>query len=549
MSVNLKTIYAFAREMHSKNINKPIQYGTAGFRTKATDLDYVMFRMGVLAALRSRVKNTAVIGLMITASHNPEEDNGIKLVDPHGEMLEQSWEVLATQLANVSDSELEATVEKIVKDLNIDLNLKANVFIGMDTRYSSPSLCKAAVDGVLSIRGSPREFGIVSTPMLHYFVLCANTDQAYGKPTEEGYYTKLITAFKTLRGDVTSNGKYSPKFIFDGANGVGGKKMVQFQKRLGDSIDVDIYNNGKGKLNFKCGADFVKVQQCSPHGIPIEKNVRCVSVDGDADRVVYHFVDDNDVFHLLDGDRIATLLAGFLMEKVKATGLDIGFGLVQTAYANGASTRYITDELRVSVACVPTGVKHLHHRAQDFDIGVYFEANGHGTVLFSNDAKLKLKYASLDSSLEESQINAAKELMNLIDLTNETVGDAISDMLLVETVLHSRGWDLNDWLNTYTDLPNRQLKVTVQDRTLITTKDAERICVTPEGLQDEIKNLVSKYQDGRAFVRPSGTEDIVRVYAEAATRDEADSLATEVAKAVFRLAGGVGEEPKQNFTH
>lgn len=66
-----------------------------------------------------------------------------------------------------------------------------------------------------------------------------------------GYYTKLITAFKTLRGDVTSNGKYSPKFIFDGANGVGGKKMVQFQKRLGDSIDVDIYNNGKGKLNFK----------------------------------------------------------------------------------------------------------------------------------------------------------------------------------------------------------------------------------------------------------------------------------------------------------
>lgn len=60
-----------------------------------------MFRMGVLAALRSRVKNTAVIGLMITASHNPEEDNGIKLVDPHGEMLEQSWEVLATQLANV----------------------------------------------------------------------------------------------------------------------------------------------------------------------------------------------------------------------------------------------------------------------------------------------------------------------------------------------------------------------------------------------------------------------------------------------------------------
>ena len=38
---------------------------------------------------------------MITASHNDEPDNGVKLVDPHGEMLEASWEVIATKLANV----------------------------------------------------------------------------------------------------------------------------------------------------------------------------------------------------------------------------------------------------------------------------------------------------------------------------------------------------------------------------------------------------------------------------------------------------------------
>lgn len=28
------------------------------------------------------------------------------------------------------------------------------------------------------------------------------------------------------------------------------------------------------------------------------------------------------------------------------------------------------------------GVKYLHHEAKVFDIGIYFEANGHGTVLF-----------------------------------------------------------------------------------------------------------------------------------------------------------------------
>ena len=45
--------------------------------------------MGLLAVLRSRCKGGVSIGAMITASHNPAPDNGVKLVDPAGEMLEQ----------------------------------------------------------------------------------------------------------------------------------------------------------------------------------------------------------------------------------------------------------------------------------------------------------------------------------------------------------------------------------------------------------------------------------------------------------------------------
>jgi phosphoacetylglucosamine mutase len=44
---------------------------------------------------------------------------------------------------------------------------------------------------------------------------------------------------------------------------------------------------------------------------------------------------------------------------------------------------------------------------------------------------------------------------------------------------------------------------------------------------------------GRAFVRPSGTEDVVRTYAEAATREQADQLERAVADVVKRLAGGI----------
>lgn len=37
-------------------------------------------------------KTGLAVGLMVTASHNAEPDNGIKMVDPNGGMLSQDWE-------------------------------------------------------------------------------------------------------------------------------------------------------------------------------------------------------------------------------------------------------------------------------------------------------------------------------------------------------------------------------------------------------------------------------------------------------------------------
>jgi phosphoacetylglucosamine mutase len=50
-------------------------------------------------------------------------------------------------------------------------------------------------------------------------------------------------------------------------------------------------------------------------------------------------------FKLLDGDKIATLAGAYLAELVRGAGLSLNLGVVQTAYANGSSTRFLEEEM------------------------------------------------------------------------------------------------------------------------------------------------------------------------------------------------------------
>jgi len=61
-------------------------------------------------------------------------------------------------------------------------------------------------------------------------------------------------------------------------------------------------------LNEKCGADFVKVCQKVPKNFEnFVSGERCVTIDGDADRVIYFYTTKEEGFVMLDGDKIATL--------------------------------------------------------------------------------------------------------------------------------------------------------------------------------------------------------------------------------------------------
>jgi len=187
---------------------------------------------------------------------------------------------------------------------------------------------------------------------------------------------------------------------------------------------------------------------------------------------MYYYVDTDGLVRLLDGDKIATLCAMFVMDLVKAAGVEIKVGVVQTAYANGNSTSYLSKVLVLPLL----QCKELTGRGSQFLV-----------------------------RRRESSTSITR-------------------------LLAHKSWGPKEWDSTYTDLPNRLVRVVVSDRSKFKTTDQERKLVEPKGLQERIDGLMVKYMEGRAFVRASGTEEAVRVYAEAGTRSEADELAFKVAE-------------------
>lgn len=532
-------------------------YGTAGFRAEGSIMAAAVCRAGMVAALRSVKLGGAAVGLVITASHNPVRDNGVKIVDADGSMMSQAWEPFADALANAPHPDaLLQLVLQFAKDEGITLGggHSALVLLARDTRPTGEYLLDAAAKGIIAIIGAVAlDMGILTTPQLHWMVRSKNKGL---KASETDYFTQVTESFRhllELAPDDKGGDEMNKKLIVDGANGIGGLKLEEIKTKLA-RLDILVRNSGKegeGILNERCGADFVQKEKVVPHGFgPEDVGVRCASFDGDADRLVYFRIisASNTRIDLVDGDKILSLFVLFIREQLDIINgkdnqankvLPTRFGVIQTAYANGASTEFLKN-LGLEVVFTSTGVKYLHKKALEYDIGIYFEANGHGTVLFSDDFVSQLESLINEFSSKAAgspQHQAALRLLATSQLINPAVGDALSGMLLVEAILQNKRWSFQTWCDLYTDLPSKQLKVKVKDRAAIVTTDAETKVCQPSGLQELIDTEVADYSHGRCFVRPSGTEDVVRVYAEASTMEAADSLAKSVAQHVERILG------------
>lgn len=394
----------------SPHPQKRLAYGTAGFRDKAENMPSAVTRVSLFSSLVSHWSDSQCVGIMITASHNAEEDNGAKIADIDGGMLEQSWEKSIEDIANCVDPmDTMNLFQELIAKYKIPLSNAAHVVVGRDTRPSSFGLFECACRGIEAFGGTVHDIGTVTTPQLHFVVKRLNEEMKRNPtyfPNAVGalslYYTTMCQGYFDLRG--TADVVHSDHIIIDAANGIGGRSVSMLnnimQQSYPDALSIEIRNDvGDGPVNEGCGAELVQKGQVPPANVSEDDRNCCIcSFDGDADRIVFHSFSNmggtaSTQWYLADGDKIACLIALLLKEEFVAAGVlfddgspnesGIRFGVVQTAYANGASSHFLRKK-KIQVVFAKTGVKYLHRKAEEcFDAGVYFEANGHGTVIFT----------------------------------------------------------------------------------------------------------------------------------------------------------------------
>jgi phosphoacetylglucosamine mutase len=278
--------------------------------------------------------------------------------------------------------------------------------------------------------------------------------------------------------------------IIDCANGVGFITLSKLNESYNLNLKLVNTNIDKSNLlNYESGSDYVINNKKLPHDNKYNKYLGC-SIDGDADRFIFYYYDE--YLKILDGDYLALL---YILAVNKYIPKNFTIGYIHTPYTNKSVIDYLSN-LKIDIICTATGVKNLHEEALKYDVGIYFESNGHGTILI-NDKKL----------LSETFFK------NISLLNNEVVGDGISGIFCVRYFLNCLNMSYNDWFNIIKKNDFILYKKEVENKDIFKTNEIGNRLLEPKNIQIELDNLMDLYKCF-CFIRPSGTENIIRIYIE-----------------------------------
>jgi phosphoglucosamine mutase len=385
----------------------------------------------------------------------------------------------------------------------------ADVLVGRDTRGSGPAL-EAALARGLAAGGSPVALGgVLPTPAVALLaedsgaVVSASHNppeyngvkffRAGGKleDAEEEAIEQLLdgggvgspAGVRTTGGlseryvDLVCERFGSPleglRVVLDCANGAMYEVAPAAFRRLGAEIAVIGDSPDGANINDGCGATDLRILSRTVAAGEFDLGL---AFDGDGDRLLAVDADGNEV----DGDQIVAILA-----------LHLGVDLVAVTRMTNLGFHRLMGERGIRVLTTDVGDRYV-----------------------------------LEALRAEGGVLGGEQSGHVIYLEGHVTGDGLAAALLVCRAVADAGRPLADLAAVMPRFHQVKENVRVRENAL------------SEPILAEIARLTGELGDsGRVLVRPSGTEPVVRVLAEAETEEKARSLCATIVPLVQRELG------------
>jgi phosphoglucosamine mutase len=385
---------------------------------------------------------------------------------------------------------------------------RGRVFVGRDTRGSGPELEEAFARGVVAAGGNAVLGGVLPTPAVALLALdlgvvisASHNPPAYNgvklfdrdgqkltDAAEEEIEALLDAPPAANRGEIDRVGVAIDSYLEHVTERFGSDLS-------GLRIAVDCangaYSHSAPKAFAALGAEVVAIGS-DPDGSNInlgcgatdlsllQETVRSgtfdlgVAFDGDGDRMLAVDADGTAV----DGDQIVAILA-----------LHLGVELVAVTTMTNLGFHRLMAEHGIRVVTTDVGDRYV-----------------------------------LEALRREGGILGGEQSGHVICLRDHVTGDGLAAALLLCGALGGR--TLSEAAAVMPHLPQAQLNIPLRDKVVpaAVLEEAERLNVELEGR-------------GRVLVRPSGTEPLLRVLAEAETEAEAERLSATIGALVRRELG------------
>ena len=348
------------------------------------------------------------LGVMISASHNPYQDNGLKLFGSDGFKLNDE----------------------------VENEIQSRMIYG-------PTLAKSE-----------------------------NLGRARRMEDAIGRYSEFVKQILPKREDLSSM-----KVVLDCSNGASYKVGPEVLFELGaESVIIGAEPNGKN-INLECGAmypeNMAKITKSEEADLGI-------ALDGDADRVI--FSDENG--QIINGDQIIAVLA----REMQKHGELIDNQVVGTLMSNLGLENYL-NSLNIHLYRTNVGDRYILDKMIKSNSKLGGEPSGH--ILLTDYAK---------------------------------TGDGLLTAIKILSLLKKSGLKASEFLRPFKPIPQSLKNLKNIDKNILSNKN---IIALVEQQQELLGNK------GRILLRPSGTEDLIRIMVECTDFNLKNSTTEIISKAII----------------